>query len=465
MADADTDWTLYDGYLTASDGRQAMKLDGFTNVELRGGSGNNRIEVVSWNGRVTIDGGGEADTIILHAGSGTIVTVLDTGAGDELNILGTDADDKILVTANTIAVFQADSSTPLLYVTYHVGVTTPTGLLRISGGTPPDVYDDGNDVIFGGLGNDWLVGFGSDNARGVFDNIVVQILPPAITLEATEEFPDTHDVLDLVPVSGWWTGSANGERYEGAALNGDPMAVSLVDLGWNKGLEVSSILEFEVTFNTEKAGGVVFDYYGPDKFKFAAIDVLANKIVIGHFTARSGWVTDASFGMTIETGTDYVLHLSLKGTTAGVSVKESGKPNWQGMVGHVFHAVTVDGGFGLLSKDGASSFDQVTIKTNDPAFATSDDGASLEDVMASTTTDSLNSYAVHPYDVNGDGIVSAADVLLVINTVNRRVGTFALVGSAVVPHLDVNGGDTQETQADSDRRKGKLSLDQRLSVC
>jgi hypothetical protein len=38
------------------------------------------------------------------------------------------------------------------------------------------------------------------------------------------------------------------------------------------------------------------------------------------------------------------------------------------MVGHVFNAVTVDGDFGLLSKDGASSFDEVTVKTNDPAF-------------------------------------------------------------------------------------------------
>ncbi len=90
VADADTDWTLYDGFLTASDGRQGVNLDGFTNVELRGGSGNNRIEVVSWTGNVTIDGGDGNDTIILHASSGANVTVLDTGAADELDISGTD---------------------------------------------------------------------------------------------------------------------------------------------------------------------------------------------------------------------------------------------------------------------------------------------------------------------------------------------------------------------------------------
>jgi hypothetical protein len=50
------------------------------------------------------------------------------------------------------------------------------------------------------------------------------------------------------------------------------MAVSLVDLGIEHGFDVSSILEFQATFNTAKTGGVVFDYYGPDNFKFAAID-------------------------------------------------------------------------------------------------------------------------------------------------------------------------------------------------
>jgi hypothetical protein len=47
------------------------------------------------------------------------------------------------------------------------------------------------------------------------------------------------------------------------------------------------------------------------------------------------------------------------------------------MVGHVFNAVNVDGDFGLLSKDGASSFDEVTVKTDDPAFRDPDDAAPL----------------------------------------------------------------------------------------
>src|SRR4029078_1547584 len=103
-----------------------------------GGSGNNRIEVVSWNGHVTIDGRGGSDTIVLHAGSGASVTVLDTGAADELDISGTDSRDLIQITANTIDVFPDGSSLSLLHVTYNPGVITPVGLLRVSSGQGND---------------------------------------------------------------------------------------------------------------------------------------------------------------------------------------------------------------------------------------------------------------------------------------------------------------------------------------
>ena len=247
--------------------------------------------------------------------------------------------------------------------------------------------------------NDGMVGFGSDNSRGVYDNIAVKVLPPEITPEGTEEFPNTDGIVDFVPVSGTWTGIAEGQvRYDGAP-NGDPMAVSLVDLGVDKGLEVSSILEYEVTLNTEKIGGVVFDYYNADTFKFAAIDTEADQIFIGHHTQKSGWVTDAAYDVDIEAGVDYVLNLSLKGTTVNASVKEVSAQNWEGMVGHVFNAVTVDGDFGLLSKDGSSSFDAVTVKTDDPAFIPPDDaqpmtaGSSQIDpaeVMSDLTYDALD---------------------------------------------------------------------------
>jgi Ca2+-binding RTX toxin-like protein len=244
----------------------------------------------------------------------------------------------------------------------------------------PRVDDDG--WVYGL--NSGMVGFGSDNSRGVYDNIAVQILPPATTLDETEDFPNTSGAVDFANQSGLW--SYSGGWYHGAPINGDAMAVSLVDLGLDHGFEVSSVLEMEVTLNTQTTGGVVFDYYAADNFKFAAISAATDQLIIGHYT-DNGWSYDAAFDMTVEAGQDYELALSLKGTTVNVSVKEAGAPNYQGMVGYVFNAVTVDGGFGLLSKDGSSAFDSVRVKTSDPAFIEPDDASFLRAAPASGEAD------------------------------------------------------------------------------
>jgi Ca2+-binding RTX toxin-like protein len=235
--------------------------------------------------------------------------------------------------------------------------------------------------------NEGMIGFGSDNSRGVYDNIAVQVLPPQMTFEGTEAFPDTDTRIALSPASGSW-GTSNG-RYDGSPVVGGDRAISLVNLGLGHGFEVASILGLETTLNTQKTGGLVFDYYGPNDFKFAAIDAGADKLVIGHCTAKSGWVTDATFAMTIDAGVDYVLNLSLKGTTVSASVKKVGVTNWQGIVGYVFNAVTVDGGFGLLTKNGSSSFDAVTVKTDDPAFRTMNMMASAPAQVAADATSSI----------------------------------------------------------------------------
>lgn len=239
--------------------------------------------------------------------------------------------------------------------------------------------------------NSGMIGFGSDNSRGVYDNIAVLVLPPEFTLERSEEFPDTDPIVNLVPVSGSWQESGGGLRYDGTPLNGDGRAVSLIDIGLGQGLEVRSVLELETTLNTASTGGLVFDYYGENDFKFAAIDAITDSLIIGHYTAKNGWVQDASFNLSIDIdgSNDYVLNLSLKGSSVNVAVKDAAAENWQGMAGHVYNAVTVDGGFGLLAKEGAASFDTVSVRTDDPAFRTETDNlmaatASETDVDAGT---------------------------------------------------------------------------------
>ncbi|MBC2714899.1 MAG: calcium-binding protein [Desulfobacteraceae bacterium] len=212
--------------------------------------------------------------------------------------------------------------------------------------------------------NAGMVGLGSDNSRGTFDNIAVQVLPPDYTFEATEDFEDADMAFLTVPQSGDWI-MADGS-YNGIPVGGD-LAVSLVDLGLRSGLAANSILDLAATVNTDATTGIVFDYYDSDDFKYAGLSADGDTVIIGHY--RSGkWVVEASIDVEIEVGNDYEIALSLKGTTVDLSLKSVGAANWQANVGHVFNAVTVDGAFGLLAKEGAAIFNTLTVKTDDPDF-------------------------------------------------------------------------------------------------
>jgi hypothetical protein len=225
-------------------------------------------------------------------------------------------------------------------------------------------------------GLNWgMVGVGSDNSRGAFDNIRVQVLPPQITFDTTEDFSDGVANLFSAGSSGAW--SVNAGRYDvtpPAAASG----MSLLDLGPDH-LRVSSYLELSATLRTGANGlaGYVFDRYGDQSFKFVAIDDATNRLVIGHYTQKSGVMTiDASIATPIAAGTDYTLSVSLKGTTVSASLALlNAAPH--AMVGFAFNATTVDGNFGLLAKNATASFDNVRIKTDDPAFAASGGGSLL----------------------------------------------------------------------------------------
>jgi hypothetical protein len=209
--------------------------------------------------------------------------------------------------------------------------------------------------------------------------------------------------VDFIPGSGLWQDSGDG-RYDGITDAGNDRAVSLVNLGIDHGLEISSVLEMEVTLNTGNTGGLIFDYYDSNTFKFASINADADQLIIGHHTSK-GWAYDAAYDIDIEAGTDYDLNLSLKGNTVNASMKVADALNWQGMVGYVFNAVTVDGDFGLLTKDGGSSFDEVTVKTDDPAFWDPDDVSFL--TAASSMTDPAEVMSDLTYD-ELDPIIDAA---------------------------------------------------------
>ena len=215
--------------------------------------------------------------------------------------------------------------------------------------------------------NAGMVGIGANNSKARIDNVAVQVLPPEITFEATEEFSDTVADLALTPVTGAW--QVTDERFVGTPSSVHP-AIGLIDLGLANGIDANSLVELTTVFNTQSVGGVVFDQY-PTRFKFATISTDNDQLIIGHFTERKGWSYDSIVDVPagVDAGSDYELAVSLKGTTVSVSLASpSSAMNLLAIAGHVFNGVVVDGGFGLSGMTGESSFDTLTVKTDDPSL-------------------------------------------------------------------------------------------------
>ena len=211
-------------------------------------------------------------------------------------------------------------------------------------------------------------------------------------------------------VTGGWAISAG--RYEGAPATSGLFADSLaaLDIGAN------FLLRFDATLRSDGTGGVIFDRYAADDFKFAAISSATNQVLIGHYTAHHGWIVDASFDKTIHANKDYELTVTLKGTTVSVYL------DGQALLGHVFNGVTVDGDFGLLSRDGTSRFDAVTIATNHPALA-----LEPETVLAASAPAS---------PVPADASVDAAALAAVVDAAIARWAASGLVSDADLAALD-----------------------------
>jgi hypothetical protein len=201
--------------------------------------------------------------------------------------------------------------------------------------------------------NDGMVGLGAHNSTASIDNVTVQRVAPFTTLSTTVDFNNGSTTsLFSAPVSGTW--QVVGGRDSGTA--GTNPAIELVSFN----VQASSMIDLTATFKTSGEGGFVYDMYAINDFKFVSIS--AGKITMGHRTAK-GWFTDATVSnSSILANTDYTVELVLKGTTVSVNL------NGQTIVSRVYNAVVTDGSFGLLSRTGTTSFDTVTVKSDDPGL-------------------------------------------------------------------------------------------------
>jgi hypothetical protein len=201
--------------------------------------------------------------------------------------------------------------------------------------------------------NKGLIGFGSDDSRGVLDNIAVQSLPPQVTLDSTEYFEDG--------VADQFTGAQSGTWAVGSGRYGATgSAISTLDLGAS--IDATSYGEIEGTLSTTGMGGLVFDAYATNDYKFAALDLAGQRVVVGHVDPKRGWVIDAAFAKSLTGGTDYTLNLALQGTVVTVTLDGS-------VVGSFgFNSAVADGALGTYSKTGTVSVDRIRVRTNDEAF-------------------------------------------------------------------------------------------------
>jgi Ca2+-binding RTX toxin-like protein len=199
-----------------------------------------------------------------------------------------------------------------------------------------------------------MVGLGADNSIASIDNVIVQRLSPVVTYTNTDNFETSVSGLFLEPESGAWV--VAGSAYSGT--EGVSPAINLMALD----VAPAALVRLNSSLSTIGVGGFLFDHYGPNDFKFVTISPESGEVTIGHRTAK-GWFTDAVFRMFALDSVEHELEVTLKGSTVSVTM--------DGMLvlGHAFNAIVTDGGYGLVSLSGQTSYSQVTFQTDDPSYS------------------------------------------------------------------------------------------------
>src|SRR5262249_51198697 len=191
-----------------------------------------------------------------------------------------------------------------------------------------------------------MLALGSDSSTVYYDTLTVQKLPIAFTFTSQQNFSG-GTAPSFTPQVGTW--SVANSLYTGVpdssgnAVTSRPLAVA-----------PPTYLEYSATVNTQGTGGLIFDYYTPTDFKYAAILAGSNQVVIGHRTA-AGFFTDASGTATITAGTTYTLLLSIQGSTATNANTVNAVLNNTTVASFTYNELLNNGGLGFLSRGGKTS--------------------------------------------------------------------------------------------------------------
>jgi hypothetical protein len=103
-----------------------------------------------------------------------------------------------------------------------------------------------------------------------------------------------------------------------------------------------------------------------------------NRVVLGHFETRSGWVVDATSALTV--APSYTMVLTIKGTSASVTV------NGAFALSLGFNAGVVDGRFGLMTRGSSATFTSLRVRSDDQQLSGIAPPSSAVDVSVADVT-------------------------------------------------------------------------------
>ncbi len=213
--------------------------------------------------------------------------------------------------------------------------------------------------------NRGLVGFGSDGARGWFDNIALTVISPEITYDGQDYFGSTLGPSTPAPQTGTWAETTSTtERYEGTASGGSAsVLIGFAKDGVVPTFDPMSYVELEATFRALGTTGFMFDWYSNTDYKFVALDVAGQRVIVGH-VAGTTRVIDRAIARAITAGADYLLNIVLKANV--VTVTFAG----QVLASVIYNAPLGDGRQGVfgLGSGTVVSIADYRMRTDDDAY-------------------------------------------------------------------------------------------------
>jgi len=235
--------------------------------------------------------------------------------------------------------------------------------------------------------NRGLTGFGSNQARGQFDNINLTVISPEITIDRTEFFEGTA-VAAKQDVTGTW--AVVGGRLQGTTdatgtattLLGIPTSTMNPPYAGVPKFEPTAYVQLTATLRASGFTGILFDWYSAKEYKFVGIDVAGQRVVVGH-VSKGVRTIDLVIARTLVAGTDYALDVVLKATVVTVTLAG------QVLASYAFNSPLADGAQGLFAFGAGvtASAADYRLRTDDDVYVGSAPAAQAVRISDATVTE------------------------------------------------------------------------------